>query len=289
MPTLRKGETQKEWIARCVPYLMDEGKTRDQALATCYGMWKAKHPHDSDESWLAELNSESLFHANAEFKVQTTTHYMNCNGDILPNADDTTHEVTVTRRMIALVGDRFMNGGFFSYELLKNGYKQWEGTLHDINHMGTAANSVTGTVSDITYFVGYHSNVVLDEANKSVSMDINVVDSTQYAAAWKGFIELCDRAGKIPNVSVTYFGQRKFIKVSDLPNGVDYESEGYSKDDYVPYLTYVQPICVSTVLIGRCDDTHGCGIRNTCSCGNNELDELIQRIKELQEKLHENN
>lgn len=293
MPEIKKGETQKEWIARCVPYLMEkEGKTRDQALGQCYGMWKRKHPNADDSEWIAELNQEQFFTCDATFEFREKTK-------IIENAEtkESTEETT-TQRMVAIVGDRFMNGGFFSYELLKQVYEQWEGTFHDINHMGTTRNPMTDQRPDITYFIGYHTNVSLDEDNKSVSMDINVVSKTRFAEAWEGFIELCKQAGKTPNVSVTYWGARTFVKAKDLPQGVDYKAEGYSENDYVPYLTNVMPVCVSTVLMGRCNDKQGCGIGNTCSCGdkentkeNEELEkakeELIQRIKNKEKLLHD--
>ena len=291
MPEIKKGETQKEWIARCVPYLMEkEGKTREQALGQCYGMWRQKHPNADDSEWIAELNQEQLFTCDISFEYrEEKIESENCD-----DCDEEQKTKVEHRRMVAIVGDRFMNGGFFSYELLKQVYNEWEGTLHDINHMGTTKNPTTDPRPDITYFVGYHTNVSLDENNKSVSMDIKINPKTRFAEAWEGYIELCKAAGKIPNVSVTYFGQRKFVKVSDLPDGVDYESEGYSKNDYVPYLTNVTPVCVSTVLMGRCNDRQGCGIGNTDSCGDeeqtkeleNKREEMIEKIKTLKEKLN---
>ena len=34
------GESEGDFISRCVEYVMDEGKTQDEALGKCYGMWK---------------------------------------------------------------------------------------------------------------------------------------------------------------------------------------------------------------------------------------------------------
>ena len=44
MPTPNDNETREEFISRCIPYVMDEGKTRDQAMGMCYGIWKQHHP-----------------------------------------------------------------------------------------------------------------------------------------------------------------------------------------------------------------------------------------------------
>lgn len=42
MPTPKKDETRDEWMGRCVPYVMDEGKEQSQAVAQCAGMWESK-------------------------------------------------------------------------------------------------------------------------------------------------------------------------------------------------------------------------------------------------------
>ena len=39
MPTPRKGEKEKDFIARCVPILIEEGKPSDQAVAQCHSIW----------------------------------------------------------------------------------------------------------------------------------------------------------------------------------------------------------------------------------------------------------
>lgn len=207
--------------------------------------------------------------------------------------DDEPHE---NRRMVAIIGDRFMNGGFFPFSELKKCYKQWENTLHDINHMGTSTGFFL-LQQDITYFVAFHKNVKLNAASKEVSMDIIPEKSTHYHDAWKGFLALCDKAGMIPNVSVTYYGKRKFIPASDLPKGIDWKKEGYGKDDLVPVLYNVVPVCVSTVFMGRCSDKDGCGIKNidACDCQKHDnenenfkkaYEEQIERIKQKLKKLN---
>jgi len=40
MPQPNKNETESEYIGRCVRVVMGEGKSRQQALGKCYGMWK---------------------------------------------------------------------------------------------------------------------------------------------------------------------------------------------------------------------------------------------------------
>lgn len=195
-----------------------------------------------------------------------------------------------SRNIVAIFGDRFMNGGWISKEVLKKAHKQWNGTLHDINHMGTHTGFFLAQ-SDITYFIGYHTNVKYHKDNKSVSMELNVHNKTKYAEAWEAYVELCGLAGKIPNVSVTYYGIQAWLPTSELPKECDWKAAGYGKDDLVPVLTEIQPVCVSTVLQGRCDDKGGCGIRdtNSDSCDEGaenatdeatELDEAIEKKRQ---------
>ena len=40
MPTVNPNETEAEYVARCVPIVMSEGKTQDQALGQCYGVYR---------------------------------------------------------------------------------------------------------------------------------------------------------------------------------------------------------------------------------------------------------
>jgi hypothetical protein len=42
MPEPKANENQNDFIGRCVPFMMDEGKTQDEALGACYGIWEVK-------------------------------------------------------------------------------------------------------------------------------------------------------------------------------------------------------------------------------------------------------
>lgn len=43
MPSIKAGETEKQWIARCMSHLISkEEKTNDQAAGQCFGMWRHK-------------------------------------------------------------------------------------------------------------------------------------------------------------------------------------------------------------------------------------------------------
>jgi len=254
---------------------------------------KAGWKKGSDGKWHKNSESDAMkketFTCSAKLEVVHNTIANSSNKDA--DIDEKIYRIT------AMIGDRFMNGGFFSEEESQRVYKKWEGTLHDINHSGTAYPN-----GDILAFIGYHVNVNHNSETKEVTMDIKVNRNTMYAKAWEAYIETCELAGLIPNVSVTYLGRRKLVVAKDLPNGTDYNSEGYSHNDLVPVLTDVEPVCVSTVLRGRCNDKDGCGVRdnNTCSTGTcdapkqdvlDDLDEkrqkLIDQIKQKEEELND--
>lgn len=42
MPEPKKSETKDEYMARCVPVLISEGKDKDQAVAICSSMYERK-------------------------------------------------------------------------------------------------------------------------------------------------------------------------------------------------------------------------------------------------------
>lgn len=42
MPKPRKKETKKDFIKRCIPEVVGEGKSPEQATAICYSLWKLK-------------------------------------------------------------------------------------------------------------------------------------------------------------------------------------------------------------------------------------------------------
>ena len=48
MPEPEKDESQKDFIGRCVKYVMDEGETDNKAaLGKCYGIWRQAHKNES--------------------------------------------------------------------------------------------------------------------------------------------------------------------------------------------------------------------------------------------------
>lgn len=39
MPKVKKGEPRDRYVNRCIPRVIKEGNTQEQAAGKCYGMW----------------------------------------------------------------------------------------------------------------------------------------------------------------------------------------------------------------------------------------------------------
>ena len=251
MPDVKPGESKSAYMKRCVPYYIRKGLTPKAAKGRCYGMYKNKHNKNADKY-------EEFTFEVPMIKIPMKEELNDDNEPLFEGVQYAANKGQ--RHAVALVGDRFYKGKFMPAKELKKAHKLWEGTLHDINHMGTTYITGFFAIPNILYFVGYNSNVKWDNKTNSVSMDINIRDDTKYAKDWRAYVALCEEAGQIPNVSVAFNAQVKYIKAKELPKGVDYKIEGYKKDDFIPYICDIQPQALSTVLKGACDDKKGCGI-----------------------------
>jgi len=282
MPTPpRKGESKDKFISRCISYIVKkEGKPQKQAVAICHNMWRNKKMSENeDNEEYQEFTLEFPMTKNPVIVTveesdmkKTTTHSPN-EGDV---------------RAVGVIGDRFYQGKFLPAKELEKVYKSWERTLHDINHMGTTHLMGLGVTSDIRFFVGYQKNVTYDLETKKVSMDIHVNDGTLYAEAWRGYVNLCEEAGKIPNVSIAFLGKVGTMKAKDLPKGVNYSEYGLKENDIIEYIYDIRPQALSTVLKGACNDKDGCGIKS-CKTDKNILsdEDYEKRRQELIKKLIE--
>jgi hypothetical protein len=189
----------------------------------------------------------------------------------------------ITKHAIAVKGDNFYHGCYLPSKELERVHKQWNGTLHDINHMGTSHLMGLGIVPDIRFFVGYQDNVTYNSETKQVEMDIHIDENTLYGKAWKSYVTLCKKAGQTPNVSVTFMAQRGSGKAKDVVT--NYAEYGYKGDETVTYIKDMKPIALSTVLKGACSDKEGCGIEssNTSDMSETESDKE-QKIKDYEEE-----
>jgi hypothetical protein len=51
MPTPRKGEKKNDFMKRCVPQVVNEGKESDQAVAICNSLWENRGKKEADEAF----------------------------------------------------------------------------------------------------------------------------------------------------------------------------------------------------------------------------------------------
>lgn len=280
MPAINKNESKEAYVKRCAPYVMEhEGETDYKAAAAkCAGMWeqhrKKGTQYDEYQEFVFEvpLISEP-FITDLSVNLKDLKNIKNN-----PNVE--------VRKTIAMIGDRFMRGQFFSAETLEKSRPLWEHTLHDINHMGTTYRTGFSAQSNILFFVGWQDNVQYDAESKSLSMDIHPKLSTRYGEDWNAFIELCDEAGLTPNVSISFLGKVKRVRASSLPAESNYEAYGYKESDMVDYIYNIIPRALSTVLKGLCNDAQGCGIAtNNSACDDGSCAKPPEKKPEVNPKV----
>jgi len=184
---------------------------------------------------------------------------------------------------IAVIGDKFYKGKFLPFNELMKSYKTMDGAYHDINHWGTTYP--VDNNPNIEYIIGYQKNTRLDLNTKQMLTDIYIDRQHPRYQYWRSFIDNSRKAGRTPNVSVSFWASNKTVKADTLP--VNYTSYGYDKNDDIEYLYDIGFQALSTVFQGACDDKDGCGIKTGYNQDNNINEDeakkrkLKERIKEL--------
>lgn len=75
IPKPNKGETQKEFIPRCMAILNEEFPDNKQRSAVCYSTWRAKDKKDEEENRSYELK---LDYSKSNFKIDKETGFLTC-------------------------------------------------------------------------------------------------------------------------------------------------------------------------------------------------------------------
>ena len=174
------------------------------------------------------------------------------------NFDATTESNTYPA--VCVIGDRFYKGKFLPASEIEKAYKTMDGAFHDINHWGTSYPNGFGTQTNIEYVIGFQKNTKYDPVTKRMTTEIYIEDTAPKAEVWKGFMNICRKANKVPNVSVAFWASSVEKPVSELPKDVDYKQYGLGDNDNVIFLTDLEFHALSTVFKGACDDKTGCGI-----------------------------
>jgi len=288
MPSIKKGESRSDYVARCVPYCMkNEGLDEKSAVGKCEGMY------DQHKKTVKQNNNEFL-EFSFEIKFEKISEY-----------EIDGHKWTDVKA-VAVIGDKFMKGIFVSYEKLKESLEEWNGTLHDINHMGTSypdPSSPIGTRPNLEYIIGYNDSAEIDPVTKAVRVTVHINHEAPKYQAWKSYIDICKAKKSIPNVSMSIDGKIGLTQIKNL--SYDWKSEGFTGDEKVVYFEKIVPRALTTAISGICNDKCGCGIGmeenenneckecDECKCNKNESkpedskrkEYLVNRIKSLKENV----
>lgn len=186
----------------------------------------------------------------------------------------------VTIKATAIIGNRMMNGYYIPYSELKKSVNAWNGTFHDISHLGTSYPDTVPPFrrENLEYVVGYQSDTKADDATKELNMTVKISKQSKKYPEWRSFIDICKAAHKIPNVSVSLNAKAKEMRASDLCDedkgecGLDSSNDKKS----IICLCDIEPKALTTCLKGACDEKRGCGLAQhnetqvdqTCDCGN---------------------
>jgi hypothetical protein len=104
MPTPKKGESKEDFIKRCTPIVIEEGKDEDQARAVCEAMWEKNFkPEDVIET--AELKGVEIAHTGNFNKFNITDETLtdivsNFNNDVFQAVLTINHDPKETKKLI---------------------------------------------------------------------------------------------------------------------------------------------------------------------------------------------
>jgi hypothetical protein len=173
------GESEKDFIPRCVAYNINEGKPEDQAVAICYSVWKQEHATEKFEfdpsalpayidelvkkrPGLVEAKVEAAAEGNIEVLGYPTRHFEVCPGAVttfthlieMPIDEDTAGMI----RAAALQADRVFEiekqvieaNEANEAQLLEAGLivKDFIDVMHEIDEE-------TGMIHDVSYMLGH--------------------------------------------------------------------------------------------------------------------------------------
>jgi len=82
MPDPRAGESESEWMERCVPEVISEGNPEDQAVAICLSMWRNKEAKRMDYKAL-QFKAEDVDGDNRIISGYASTYDLDQGGDII--------------------------------------------------------------------------------------------------------------------------------------------------------------------------------------------------------------
>jgi len=285
LPTPNTGETEDDFISRCIKFVMDEGTISDnkQVAAICYSQWR-KHKGRIVRTVFRTMNATIIDNPSIENKSKSKTNR--------------SRQGAYTA--IAMVGDQFWNKGrtkeFCLFDGIKNGYKSMDKTFHNLDHGSDPHGTGHIRIQDI---VGVQDYTEIDHEKKQMIMYIYPDEHMPSYGTWKAFIDMCQSNNKTPNVSIEAMVTQEQMKASDIPvKDLDYKSLDILDDDLVWVETDYRFVGAATVYMGACDEQDGCGIvipeetlvqDSSCDCNNVKItiniDDKINEEKIMTEEI----
>lgn len=187
----------------------------------------------------------------------------------------------ITVEAVACKGDFFLGNIFVPKEELIKCAEKWNGTFHDISHLGTDYPAGMGATENIEYLIGYNDSASYDSNTNELKMKAHINTNAPKYAAWKSFYDICKAANRIPNVSIFAFIRKRVVRASALPSNV-VVPEAMKNSGFVIAAYDIMPVALTTCLRGKCNDTNGCGIgisANNDSCGCDACNQEIETPK----------
>ena len=187
--------------------------------------------------------------------------------------------------LTAAVGDIFFQETFVPKEVLRQMATGWNGTIHDLSHLGTSyPNGAHGSRENLDYIVGFNNDAHWDDTTNSVKMKAHISHDAPKYSAWKNYMDICHITGKKPNVSMDVSPVIfKAMNTKDLPVGLMIPQR-HVRNGKVRALAGGTPFAVTTCLAGKCDDKAGCGIdasaSDDCGSGNCDINEIEIKAEE---------
>jgi len=179
MPDVRKGESEKDYVARCIPYVMKhEGITDTKhAAAKCHGIYKQ---HKGSE----QMKDRVLLHLCADLNV-----------GIDKLAEEKEYRYRIDRSTI-LIGGGTYNGIYFPTDEITKVEQMWDKKPIVMNH----------EAMDVGKIVGYIKEPYMLENRMTVDPFLDPVTADYKKAL--GYVKTRFNAGDVPNVSVGVWTDR---------------------------------------------------------------------------------
>jgi hypothetical protein len=249
MPKPKPNETKNDFIARCIPYVINEGvaKNSEQATAICNSIWSKKNNKKEAED--IKKSEKILFKFNAQIHPKKKI-------DLSKDEDLDLDIVTM------IVGDSYFNGAYFPAEELEKMYHQFEGAPINLNHSDDRVEDIVGFVKDVKFNDGRITGTpVFDK------------ETSKYKEAM-GYILSRFKANDFPNVSVGMYGERFEEELDD--DSTHFVARNFEADH------------LALVVHGACNPGTGCGIGigNSVTVSDNEyVNNTEDEYKNLEKKI----